>query len=292
MAKATQSLISDWLQERLSLTQWEWLQLQLEAVAHSNSDKALHIALGMAPRKLSKIDLCLSEAELAKAHAISAAWEPCDWSVDGAARILILLRVAEKNPDKFTELLESLCASADVSEAIIYYRAVGLFPNGQSFEALMGHGLRTNMRTVFEAIAHNNPYPAEYFDDHRWNHMILKALFIDSRLAPIHGLDERASPELADILCNYAHERWSANRSVSPELWRCVGPHATADMLHDLERASQSSDQNEHAGAMLALSQCNLPEAATYLDAYPETARKIANGDLTWDILATEMNIE
>ena len=54
--------------------------------------------------------------------------------------------------------------------------------------------------------------------------MVLKALFVDSALAPITGLDERANPELARILIDYARERWAAGRPVTPELWRPVKP--------------------------------------------------------------------
>ena len=71
--------------------------------------------------------------------------------------------------------------------------------------------------------------------------MVLKALFVETTLAPIVGLDERANPELARILRDYAHERWAAGRPVSPELWRCVGPFATdAAALDDLDRAEQA----------------------------------------------------
>jgi len=290
MSDTAQTLISNWLQQRLSTDQWQWLQQRLTAITQSNSDKELFVALGMAPRKLGKADLNLSDEELAKADTLNKGWRPSDWSVDAAARVLTLLHLAKKNPDNFKSPLQSLCATADVSEAITYYRAIDLFPGNESFEELIGEGLRTNMRAVFEAIAHNNPYPLKHFNDHRWNHMILKALFVESSLSPILGLDERANADLAQILCNYAHERWAANRTVTPELWRCVGPHATIDMLKDLERASQASDRNEHLGAMLALSQCPLPQAATLLAAYPETAKNIANRELTWDTLAARMN--
>lgn len=291
MSQAAHALISEWLQQRLPSDQWAWLQERLIAITQSNSDKELYIALGMAPRKLGKADLALNDNELAKADALSSGWHPSDWSVDGAARVLTLLTLAEKNPDEFKSNLQSLCATADVSEAIIYYRAMDLFPGSDTFEDLIGEGLRTNMRAVFEAIAHNNPYPRKHFNDHRWNHMILKALFVDSTLSPIRGIDERANADLAQILCNYAHERWAANRPVTPELWRCVGPYATLNMLNDLKRASQSSDTNEHEGAMLALSQCPLPEAAPLLAIYPATAKSIANGELTWDDLALRINI-
>jgi len=290
MSETTQTLISDWLQQRLSSAQWAWLQTRLTAIVQSNSEKELYIALGMAPRKLGKADLALSDTELEKAHALNSGWNPSDWSVDGAARVLTLLTLEAKNPDQFKSTLQSLCATADVSEAIIYYRAIDLFPGGDAFNDLIGEGLRTNMRAVFEAIAHNNPYPRKYFDDHRWNHMVLKALFIESTLSPIRGIDERANAELAQILCQYAHERWASNRPVTPELWRCVGPFATHDMLPDLKRASQSNNINEHLGAMLALSQCPLPEAGTLMADYPATASSIANGKLTWNDLAAKLN--
>ncbi len=285
MSKTAHSLISEWLQARLTESQWLWMEDQLRAIQTSNSDKALFVALGMAPRKLGKADLRLTANDLNQANTLSAGWCPSDWSIDGAARVLTLLILADKNPDGFKAKLSSLCQTADVSEAAIYYRALDLFPKPEQFDELVGEGLRTNMRAVFEAIAHNNPYPVKHFDDHRWNHMVLKALFIDSTLHPIQGLDKRANSELAQILCDYAHERWAANRSVTPELWRCVGPCANTNMLSDLERASQSNDHNEHCGAMLALSQCSLPEAAPLLALYPKTAASISSGELTWSTL-------
>ncbi len=289
-SRTPQSLLSQWLHDRLPADQWDWLQQTLVTCAKSNTDRELYIALGMAPRKLGKADLALSDAELSDAQAAYAGWTPSDWSIDGAARLLVLLMLAEQNQADFDTTLRSLCATADVSESIVYYRGMALFPHSAELDEQLGEGLRTNMSAVFEAIAHNNPYPQEHFDDHRWNHMILKALFVDSRLYPIQGLDQRANPELAQILCHYAHERWAANRPVTPELWRCVGPHATPIMLADLQRASQSKDPLEHQGAMLALSQCPLPEATKYITAFPDTAEAIANGTLTWDALTYRLN--
>ena len=107
------------------------------------------------------------------------------------------------------------------------------------------------MRAVFEAVAHRSPYPKEQFAENRWNHMVLKALFVGSALHPIQGLEERANPTLARMLCDYAHERWAAGRPVSPELWRCVGPHADAEALADLQRvlATGGADRAQGGGA-------------------------------------------
>lgn len=67
--------------------------------------------------------------------------------------------------------------------------------------------------------------------------MILKALFVGSTLAPIVGLRDRANPELARILVDYAQERWAAGRPVTEELWISVRPFkddpAIADQLSE-----------------------------------------------------------
>ena len=100
-----------------------------------------------------------------------------------------------------------------------------LYPGPETLDFEVGEGLRSNLKPVFEAISHGNPYPRDHFDQHRWNHMILKALFVDSDLSPITGLKERANPELARILVDYAQERWAAGRPVTPELWIPVRPY-------------------------------------------------------------------
>ena len=125
---------------------------------------------------------------------------------------------------RFAARFGQLCRTADVAEAIAFYRGLPLYPDPPLLEAQAAEGTRTNMRAVFEAVAHRSPYPKEQFAENRWNHMVLKALFVGSALHPIQGLDERANPALARMLCDYAHERWAAGRPVSPELWRCVGP--------------------------------------------------------------------
>ena len=78
------------------------------------------------------------------------------------------------------------------------------------------------MTAVFNAVALNNPYPSEYFDNQAWNQMVLKALFVGSPLSQIHGLEQRANPQLAQMLDDYANERQAAKRSVAPSLWQLL----------------------------------------------------------------------
>lgn len=200
----------------------EWVATSLKAIQDGVPERDLHIFLGLAPRKLGKADLVLTDADLAAADAAHKGWNPRGWSIDGAARVVALLNTSGNRP--FSERFKDLRRTADVAEMIALYRGLPLYPEPAALDFEVGEALRSHIRAVFEAVAHHNPYPRDHFDEHRWNHMILKALFIDSTLSPIVGLTERANPELARILVDYAHERWAAGRPVTPELWIPVKP--------------------------------------------------------------------
>jgi hypothetical protein len=282
------ALLHGWLHRQLPDTGSGWLDEQLGKLAGEVGDRDLYIALGLVPRRLGKADLELSDADLAVADRARPGWDPRGWSVDQAARILILLH-AGGTGERFAARFVQLCRTADVAEAIALYRGLPLYPDPELLEAHAAEGTRTNMRAVFEAVAHRSPYPREQFAENRWNHMVLKALFVGSTLHPIHGLDERANPTLARMLCDYAHERWAAGRPVSPELWRCVGPHADAEALADLQRVLASGTAAEREAAALALGACPDPRASELLAAAPDLAAAIERGELSWARLADEL---
>jgi len=281
---APSQLLSHWLEKQTSPEEWRWLA---ERVAHgaATPDRDVFITLGLIPRRLGRADLRLDQSDLDAAGAARPGWDPRGWSVDGAARVWVLLQTVAR-ADNFPENFQRLCRTADAAEAIALYRGLPLYPQGERLEAQAAEGVRSNMSAIFEAVAHHNAYPRGYFSDHRWNHMILKALFVGSALAPIQGLDERANPELALMLFDYAHERWAAERDVSLELWRAIGPFATsAPMLADLGRVLSSGTPKERAAAALALSASPSEEAARILQTAPELARQIEAGALNWRTL-------
>ncbi len=283
-------LLKQWLKTRLTAEQATWFETQLQKIHQSNSDRELHITLGMIPRKLGRADLAPTDTERAEANRLQPGWDPQNWSIDIAARVAVTCQLAELRPERFTTTITDLCRNADLAESIALYSGVSVYPQSAELDQLIGEGLRTNIRSVFEAIAHHNPYPAQYFDENRWNHMVLKALFIDSTLAPIVGLDKRANADLARILCDYANERRAAGRPVSHELWRCVGPFASGDMIDDLERATHSESRTEKLAALLALSTSTDERAKDILAAHSAIQQQIANGSLTLDSIEQQQN--
>lgn len=287
MSDTAKQLLFRWTRRQLASPELAWLEERIESLRQDGADRGLHIALGMAPRKLGKADLDLSAADLAAADQARPGWDPRFWSIDQAARI-VLLMAADGPGHDFRARFIDLARTADPSEQVAYYRGLPLYPDPKGLEEQAAEGVRSNIRAVFEAVAHRSPYPREQFAQHRWNHMVLKALFVGSTLAPIQGLDDFANEELALILCDYAHERWAANRPVTPELWRCVGPFATGNALDDLARVIEAGDEDEQKAAGLALAASPDAGAKSLLAKIPAIASMIEAGGLTWKTLTPD----
>lgn len=289
-ADSTEQLLQHFLHSQLPGAAREWLETQQAAIAEDSGDRALFRAISMVTRKVGKADLIVSTADADRAHAARPGWRPDGWSMDQAVRVHLLL-TAPGDAATRAARLEELCVTADIGELVAFYRGLPLYPEPQLYVARAGEGLRTNIKAVFNAIAHNNPYPREQFDELVWNQMVLKALFIDTPLHPMQGLDDRSNPALARMLRDYAHERWAAGRLISPELWRCVGPHADIATLEDLRRSLHGDRNSEALAAGLALVACPLPEATALLDEVPAIAGAVRDGSQGWEqVLAAARN--
>jgi hypothetical protein len=280
-------LLRKWIGNRVSSENLAWFDNQIAQVKESGANKALYLALGYAPRRLGKRDLNLSDDEFAAAQSLRPGWDPRDWSIDQAARLAFILASFGSARTRLQTELEQLFRTADVGELIAFYRGLPLYPAPETHLARAREGARSAMQPVFEAVAHRNPYPREQFDENAWNHMVLKALFIGSRLDPIQGLDARANLALMRMLCDYAHERWAAGRPVTPELWRCVGPFADRAALADLDRVLTIGNSVERQAAALALSASPNPGAVDLLQTKaPDLAKTAAAGKPGWAALS------
>jgi hypothetical protein len=278
-------LLDRWLARQLPAEAAAWLQQSVARLQSGAPDRDLYMAVSLVTRKVGKDDLRLEPGDLRDANAARPGWDPRGWSAEQAARVRLLLAL-EGDPARLARGLEQLCITGDVAELAAFYRGLPLYPEAPRYLERATEGLRTNMKSVFESIAHRNPYPSEQFPEAAWNQMVLKTLFVGSTLGPIVGLDTRTNPALARMLLDYAHERWAASRPVSPELWRCVGPQATGAAVQDLEKVLKQGTEPERKAAALALRASPDPAAAAALQRAPDLARLVGEGKLTWEGLA------
>jgi hypothetical protein len=134
--------------------------------------------------------------------------DPPGWTVDEAARVLLLAAVPA---DRIAAEAELAYRYGDAAEKRAVLKALPLLPIGDAGVPLLRDALRTNdTRLVAAALG---PY-ARRLDDAAWRQAVLKCVFMGVPLAGVDGLDERADDELAAMLGAFAQERRAAGRDV------------------------------------------------------------------------------
>ena len=250
----------------------------MDQVKNSDRPAGFYLAFSGTPRKVSKVPLQLEEAQISALRTINPAFNLETWTVDELCRVALMTALpARKNK----EILDKLFSTADMRESVALFKGLIYLDNANAFVLRAIDGLRTNIQHVFDAIALDNCFPSKYFEEAPWNQMVLKALFMDRPIYRIDQLDERKNATLAAILHDYAHERWSAHRKVSPELWRSIVGFVDEAISDDLKKVIAEGDKIEVAAAKRVVLESGL-------------ANEFGIGDIldvlpTWDEIGTQL---
>ena len=200
-------------------------------------------------------------------------------------RMYLLINVLEADEVFFSPKIANIIQVADTGELETFLKFLILLPNPEKYKTAAVDSLRTNISTVFNAIAFNNPYPGKYFDESQWNQMYLKTAFMRGDLSAIKDIDKRANKDLARIISDYAHERWAASRDIDPYFWRPVTKFLNNDLLKDMQRLLQSENAAENEAAALCLFNSGLKEGQEILKAHPELIENVKNKTISWNSL-------
>lgn len=280
---SARTLLLEWLKIRLSPAAAAWLEEKSALFAAGAPDKAVYASFSACVRHAGKAPLALDAAALRTAGAAVPGWDPSDWTCDEAARILLLASLPA-GPES-ARLMDQLYQTADVGESVALQKALAVLGEPQGHMARAREAIRSNIKAVFDAVTLRNPYPSLHFDEIGWNQMVVKALFVESPLSAIVGLDARANPALSRMLADLARERRAAGRPFTPELWRCVGPHADTRALDDLAQVLAKDAPAHKRAAALALASCPDARADLILRTDPALAEEVRTGRLTWENL-------
>lgn len=280
----------DLLHENLPDAGMGWLDKSLKLVENSQQNKDLFTLFSMAPRFVGKKTLDLSEKK--DENGILRSFNSINLTTDQATRILLILTSFNGDFASFSKNTESLFSAADVQEQVALYTALPLFPNPDKFTLRAIEGIRTNISVIFDKIALDNPYPSEYLPESAWNQMVLKAFFINRPIYKIYNFDKRRNYTLANMLSDFAHERWAAGRKVSPELWRATAPFIEGQIFLDIQKLIQSDYELDKEAGALALSEYNKEEPEKYFKEFKELKNEIENKTLTWEILGKKFEDE
>lgn len=277
--------IRKWLESRISEKDLETLKQARESLQKEAEDWEVFSSFSKASRITGKEKADLSADEIKEAGGLRRGWDPSGWTLDQLGRTYLVLSFAERGKEEFFEKLEKLFISGDLSETVALYQALPVLPWPDELTDRGAEGIRTNITSVFNAVALKNPYPADYFDDDAWNQVILKSLFVGSPLYKIQGVDRRANKPLAQMLVEYAHERWSAGREVSPELWRPAGPFIGEEFVDDLEKVINHPDKIQQYAAVLALKASDSEAAKNLLTDQTQLVNDVSEKNITWVLI-------
>jgi hypothetical protein len=279
----TRQFLKGVLSENVTAGAMDWLVAQEERIGTSPGHMKLFLAFSQASRHFSKEVVRLSEERRLEALKIRSGFQLSTWTALQTARTFLILGVVSDRDDDWIPILDRLFESADMHEQEALYAALPLFPFPEKLVSRAAEGIRTNITSVFDAVALDNPYPSEYLDEAAWNQLLLKAIFMQRPLYRVAGADGRANLRLAKTLVDYVHERWSAGRNVIPELWRFLVPFVDVEILGLLEKVLEEGSPLERKAAALACSGAAHPGCPILLSKYPDLEEMIGRGEITWE---------
>jgi hypothetical protein len=223
------------IQSKLSSSELNWL----ESIISFENETLFFQAFGLTSRCISSTIPEWTTEEKASLEQLYPSFTKSSWDMQQLCRSLLMIYIPIHQNEK---VLKKLAEMADIKELVCLYKGLFFLENAQDFVSLVQEGIRTNMAAVFDAIALENPFSAEYLPADAWNQLVLKAVFMGRPLYRIVDLDLRKNEKLALIVHDYIHERWSAGRLVSPEIWRLVAGYVNQDIASDLLSGINSGD--------------------------------------------------
>src|SRR5262245_38686228 len=260
------SLLRDAARGRLPPPGQAWLDAAVAEIAElgagGGADERFGALLSGASRHAHRQPLAPTDAERAAARGALEGLEIERWTLLETLRVALILARGDLARPGAAAAIESAFQYADEGELCALYRSLALWPEPKRFALRAGEGCRSNMRSVFEAVACDTPFPARWFDELAFNQCVVKAIFIGAPLWRVWGLDSRLNAELARMALDLADERRSAGRPVQPELWLALGKHGGARGVQALERELDPVNPNRAGRRAAALALGRAGEAA------------------------------
>jgi hypothetical protein len=239
------------LESKLTQKESQWLASKIERMENDASGNQFVMTYSLIFRFITNEAVDFSEEELALLNERYPSFSKSEWTKHSLCRALLMSKLPQESSKN---LLLKLMGTCSVKELVDFYKNLFFLDNAEELTSLMEEGIRTNVTDVFDAIARYNPYGAKYLSEGAWNQLVLKAIFMGRPLYKIFNLYERKNEKLAYMLNDYIHERWSAGREVSPEVWQLMmGFQQHPDIKDTLQKASFSTNDVEQEAAQFVL---------------------------------------
>ena len=150
---------------RLALAGQAWSGSAATEIAKGVSAERFGALLSLASRHVPRRPLAPTAEERRDAAALLPGLEVERWTLLETVRVGLILARRDLASAEAVAAMEAAFRFADEGELCALYRSLALWPDAARFRWRAGEGCRTNMRSVFEAVACDTPFPAAWFDD-------------------------------------------------------------------------------------------------------------------------------
>ena len=254
----------------LNVSNEENLWLENIIFVSRENERILQTAFIAMPKYIKKTEIIL-KPDIKNQFLLSSDFSPDGWTLDKFARAYILLHFNSENEKNYVTRLNELFETSEINELAALNSFLPLFSYPQNWLNQAKEAVRSNVGCVFDAIAFNNPFPAIHFDEPAWNLLVLKTIFCGKSIKNIYGLKERSNQKLAHMISDFAHTRWEAGKTISPEVWELVTPYIDNQIIKDIEKLFQSGNEQEQHAAKLSCTQSDFKPAKNLLKKYTES---------------------
>ena len=217
---------------KLSDKESEWLKKKMVLISAEETKQKFPVFFSMTSRFISNSNIDWSEKERLDLEELYPGFSKSNWTKQELVRAVLMIHIPVSSNK---EILNSFYEIAEMQELVAVFKGLHLLKNANEFTKMVEEGIRTNMVNVFDGLIAGNPFPQTYLEEWAWNQLVLKAFFLDRPIYTMQFVDEGKNENLANMLQDYVRERWAANRTISPEIWRLINGYLRDDVKQLIE---------------------------------------------------------
>ena len=225
-----------------------WLAQKSAIVSTKETQQKFPVFFSMSSRFISDEIPNWNIDEQKQLEIIYPGFGKTEWSKRDLVRAVLMMSLAAEDN---SIVLNSFFEIADMQELVAIFKGLYLLENAQDFTKMVEEGIRTNMVNVFDALVVGNPFPQTYLEEWAWNQLVLKAFFLDRPIYTMQFVDEGKNENLANMLQDYVRERWAADRTISPEIWRLIDGYLRDDVNQLIEGRTFEGIEKEAIDGLL-----------------------------------------
>jgi hypothetical protein len=133
---------------------------------------------------------------------------------------VLILATWKGDEVSFAARIERLSTIGELTEQVACLKGFAVFPAPERLLVRGRAAVRSSVQPIFEAIACQNPYPADHFDDASYNQMVVKCVFSGISIDTVVGLNERRNDDLVRMMGDLVSERLAAGRTIPDQVHR------------------------------------------------------------------------